>query len=53
MDVVTVAVCIVAGLLAALAWLVMERIGAPAWVAAGVTVAVGLLAFAAGPGLLS
>lgn len=51
-GVVTVAVCIVAGLLGALALLVAERLGAPAWVCFWAGFTVGAIALAAGPAVL-
>lgn len=52
MSIVTVAICIVAAFLGALAWLLVERIPAPAWLCAGAAVLVALLVFAAGPAVL-
>ena len=52
MSVVTVAICIVAALLGGLAWLVVERLPAPAWVVFAVAVCVTLLAYSAGPAVL-
>lgn len=52
MDVIVVAICIVAAALAGLAWLLCERVPLPAWACAGVAILVALLVFAAGPRVL-
>lgn len=52
MDIVIVAVCIVAAALAALTALVAERAALPGWVVIGLAILVALLVFAAGPAVL-
>jgi hypothetical protein len=52
MNIVTVAVIIVAATLAALAALISGRAVMPGWVTIGVAILVALLVFAAGPAVL-
>lgn len=52
MSIITVAVCIVASALAALAWFLCERAALPSYVVAGLSFLVLLLCFAAGPAML-